>query len=1163
MDKRNIEAIYPTSPIQTAGLQHALDGSENPTRQLHCELHGDLNVALFQNAWQQVAERYQTVRSFFVWKRVEKPYQVVLRDLNISVEVHDCCEEDLAKLFRSERERGCDLSKAPLMRFGLWPVRPSVYQFIFNYSSLLIDDRSAVLLLEKALEIYEELQKGQPVASSPSSGYKDYVAWLKQRDWSQTRDYWKQSLGKSIFPRVDGLVVQAEHTAVSQVVLPANARERIESFVAANHLRFETLVLGAWALLQSRMNNTAEVICGVRVSGRPRSLAGAEKIVGAFSNLLPLRVNAEVNEPVLSWLKQIQVRCEGLLQHGDTSLDQIQEWTDLHLHSHFESALVWDDAARNGVVHQPSSLSVADLRTVGDLHSPLTIQGLSGPESRLQLTYDTRRFDQDDSVQMLQRTQLVLESLVANPEQLVSTVSILTEAERYQLVVTWNETETEYPRTSCIHELFEAEAARRPQATALIFQDVELSYGELNERANRVAHYLRRSGVRAESRVGICMERSEWMLIGLLGILKAGGAYVPLDPQYPVARLHYMLADAGVQVLLTQAALADRFAGEAVKLLSLDAEWERVAAESGANLQSEVQAANLAYVIYTSGSTGEPKGIGIAHYSVNRLVCNSDYVQVQSDDCIAQASNASFDAATFEIWGALLNGARLCIIPAPVVLSPVKFAAELQREKVTVLFLTTALFNQMAREAVMGFSGLRHLLFGGQAVEPQWVAQVLESGYAGRLLHVYGPTESTTYSTWEEVREVKKGARSIPIGKPLANTTQYVLGADMEVAPVGVVGELYLGGEGLARGYWERPELTAERFVPNPYGKEGGERLYRTGDLVRGVGAGRVEFVGRVDQQVKIRGFRVELEEVGVVLSGAPGVATAVVEVRGRDGGEPRLVGYVVPKVEAALVVSELREYLQERLPAYMVPSVYVELAELPLTVNGKVDRRALPEPEEWGSGEYVGPRTATEEILAGIWASVLKVERVGVTENFFEIGGHSLLATQVVSRIRESFGVDMALRELFEQATIAALAARVDEALQSGTGVLAPPIVKVERSGELPLSFAQQRLWFLDQLEPESAFYNIPSAVRLSGALDREALGRSLSEIVRRHEALRTVFASVEGEPVQVIRVAEPVAIDEVDLSGLAAEEREVRAGELARLEAQTPFDLSRGPLL
>src|SRR5215213_1515021 len=801
------------------------------------------------------------------------------------------------------------------------------------------------------------------------------------------------------------------------------------------------------------------------------------------------------------------------------------------------------------------AMSVADIHeAMPEVRHDLMIR-LQQADEQFQgsIEFNSALYETKTVSELLKYWRRVLATTLGNTEIKIRDVSLLDEIERQEILYGWNETERSYPREQCIQQLFEAQVERTPLAAAVISGEHELSYAELNERANQLAHWLGCQGVRAESRVGICLERSEWLIVGLLGILKAGGTYVPLDPQYPAARLSYMLADAGVTVLLTESSLKETLGldGE-IKTLCLDSEWDEVTAQPRTNLVSTASAANLAYLIYTSGSTGEPKGIGIAHYSVNRLVCNSDYVQVQSDDCIAQASNASFDAATFEIWGALLNGARLCIIPPAVVLSP-------------VVFLTTALFNQMAREAVTGFSGLRHLLFGGQAVEPQWVAQVLESGYPGRLLHVYGPTESTTYATWEEVREVKEGARSIPIGKPLTNTTQYVLGAGMEVAPVGVVGELYLGGEGLARGYWERPELTAERFVPNPYSRTGGERLYRTGDLVRGVGAGRVEFVGRVDQQVKIRGFRVELEEVGVVLSGAPGVATAVVEVRGREGAEPRLVGYVVPKAGAPLVVSELREYLQERLPGYMVPSVYVELAELPLTVNGKVDRRALPEPEEWGSGggEYVGPRTATEEIVAGIWASVLKVERVGVTENFFDLGGHSLLATQVMSRIRESFAIELALLELFENPTVEGISKRIEEAAREGEGLPVPPLVAVERNDELPLSFAQQRLWFLNQLEPESAFYNMPSAMRLTGKLSKDALERSLNEIVRRHEALRTTFPNSHGKPVQVIREVEHVEIGEFDLSGLSVDEREARASELAAEEAQTPFDLGRGPLL
>ncbi|MBV9774839.1 MAG: amino acid adenylation domain-containing protein, partial [Gemmatimonadetes bacterium] len=566
----------------------------------------------------------------------------------------------------------------------------------------------------------------------------------------------------------------------------------------------------------------------------------------------------------------------------------------------------------------------------------------------------------------------------------------------------------------------------------------------------------------------------------------------------------------------------------------------------------------LAYVIYTSGSTGTPKGVEVEHRGIVRLVRGTDYVRLAADDRVAQASNAAFDAATFEVWGALLNGAALVGIPRDAALAPEELVGAVGARGITTLFLTTALFNQVAREHPGAFGTLRTVLFGGEAVDPAAVRRVLAAGGPERLLHVYGPTENTTFSTWHRVREVPDGARTVPIGAPVAQTTAYVLGDGLAPVPVGVPGELYLGGDGVARGYLGRPGLTAEKFVPDPFGREPGARLYRTGDRVRWLASGALEFLGRVDGQVKIRGFRIEPGEIEAVLRRHPRVADCAVLAREDAPGERRLVAYVVGLSDAG----ELREHLRASLPEYMVPSAFVSLDTLPLTPNGKLDRRALPAPEYGSAAErYVAPRSPTEEVLAGIWAEVLGLERVGAHDRFFELGGHSLLATRVVSRIREMLGAELPLRALFEAPTVAELAACVEEVRRAGLPTL-PPILPVEHTGALPLSFAQERLWFLDRLQPGSLAYNMPTALRLGGALDVAALERALGEVVRRHEALRTTFAEVESAPVQVTAPFRGFTLLVEDLAALGEEEREAVVRRRALAEAARPFDLAAGPL-
>ncbi|MBV9109685.1 MAG: amino acid adenylation domain-containing protein, partial [Gemmatimonadetes bacterium] len=772
------------------------------------------------------------------------------------------------------------------------------------------------------------------------------------------------------------------------------------------------------------------------------------------------------------------------------------------------------------------------------------------------LSYRAELFDAATVERMAGHLSRVLEAMAADAEQRVSRIALAAGEERARLLA-WSGAPARVP-SETMQALFVAQAARTPAATAVTAADAALTYAGLDAESNRLAHHLRALGAGAGSRVGVAMERSAAMVVSLLAIVKAGAAYVPLDPSYPAERLAFMLGDADVSVLLTAGAPGDAFAAFAGPVVSLAGDADAIAARPADALQVNAHPESLAYVVYTSGSTGRPKGIGIPQRGVVRLVRETDYVQLQADDRVAQASNASFDALTFELWGALLNGATLVVLDRDTTLSPTALADAFASHGITTAFLTTALFNAVAREAPRGFAGLRHLLFGGELVDPAAVRAVLETGAPGRLLHVYGPTESTTYATWQLVPSVAPDAATVPIGGPLANTTIYVLDAAMAPVPAGVPGELFVGGAGLAWGYLGRPALTAETFVPSPF--EAGGRLYRTGDRVRWTPRGEIEFVGRVDFQVKIRGFRIEPGEVESAIRAHPDVSDAIVVVRDDPAGR-RLVAYAA--AEGALTAGELKAYLKSRLPEYMVPSAIVVMEALPLNPNGKVDRAALPEPELWtDERDSIAPRTQAEELLAGIYAEVLGAARVGATDNFFALGGHSLLATRLISRIRQAFAIELPLRALFEAPAVEALAARIDALAREGAGVQAPPLVTVERGGPLPLSFAQQRLWFIDQLEPASAAYNMPFALRLRGALHVAALDASITALVARHETLRTRFAAAAGEATQVIDPPAPATIARIDISHLDPEVREVELHALAADEAALPFDLATGPL-
>ena len=696
-----------------------------------------------------------------------------------------------------------------------------------------------------------------------------------------------------------------------------------------------------------------------------------------------------------------------------------------------------------------------------------------------------------------------------------------------------------------------------------------LTYRELDARAEGLARVLSAEGVGRGARVAVCLERGVDLVVAFLAALKAGAAYVPLDPEYPAERLAFMLADSRAAVLVTRSLMRARLPVAGLPVIEMGAGGLVAGGASSAPPPGELgdvpRGSDPAYLIYTSGSTGTPKGVLVDHRAVVRLVVGTDYVRLGPSDRLAQTSNASFDAVTFEIWGALLNGACLVGIEREVTLSPHRLAARLRGEGITTLFVTTALFHQVAHEAPAAFQTVQTVLFGGESADPEAVRRVLAAGRPGRLLNVYGPTEATAFATCHEISALAEDATVVPIGRPIAHTPVYVLDARGDLAPIGVPGELYVGGPGVALGYLGRPEATAERFVPDPHAGEPGARMYRTGDRARWRKDGCLEFLGRADHQVKLRGFRIEPGEIEAVLGRCPGVRQAVVVAREDRPGEKYLAAYVVADEETR--ASEVRAFLRERLPEYMVPAAVVSLASLPQTPSGKIDRKQLPvpSPEAAPEGLAVAARTPTEALVASIVAEVLGRAEVGVEDDFFDIGGHSLLATQVLSRIRKAFGRELSLRVLFETPTVAGLARQLDAAEREGPGRRneGPSLVPVPRTGELPLSFAQQRLWFLDQLEPGSPFYNIPVAVRLSGALEVASLRASLEEVVRRHEALRTRFESREGRPVQVILPRLALPLEPVDLAGLGEEERATRARALAREEASQPFDLQRGPLL
>ncbi|MEH2093528.1 non-ribosomal peptide synthetase, partial [Nostoc sp.] len=923
-----------------------------------------------------------------------------------------------------------------------------------------------------------------------------------------------------------------------------------------------------------RYTGQTDILVGTPIANRDR--AEIEGLIGFFVNTLVMRTNLAENPSFSELLPRIREMALSAYAHQDLPFEMLVEALQperVLCHTPlFQVMFVLQNAPMSEIELTGltvSSLPIESSTAKFDLTLIMenTATGLFG-----WWEYNTDLFDSSTIERVTSHFVTLLEGIVSNPSEQISQLPLLTQIEQQQLLVKWNDTQSNYPQES-IPQLFEEQVELTPDAVAVMFENEHLTYRELNSRANQLAHYLQSLGVGADVLVGICVERSLEMVVGLLGILKAGGAYVPLNPEYPQERLTFMLEDTQLSVILTQEKLVNKLGYHLLRglgerkasVICLDSNWDIINQHTQQNPTTSVIADNLAYVMYTSGSTGQPKGVSIIHRSVVRLVKETSYINISAQDVIAQASNHAFDAATFEIWGALLNGARLVGVNKDLALSPQDFAAFMRSQRISVLFLTTALFNQIAQEVPSAFNSLRHLLFGGEAVDPKWVKEVLKNGAPQRLLHVYGPTENTTFTSWYLVQDVPEGATTIPIGQPISNTQIYLLDSQLQSVGVGVPGELYIGGDGLAREYLNRTELTQEKFIPNPFSSDPHSRLYKTGDKARYLSNGNIEYSGRIDNQVKIRGLRIELGEIEVVLSQYSDVQVSYVIVREDTPGDKRLVAYIVTHQHSQPTMGEIRQFLKTKLPDYMIPSAIVILESFPLTPNGKVDRLALPKPDldTILLEKYIAPHTPIEEMLTLLWAQVLKVEQVGIYDNFFELGGHSLLATQLVSRIRTSLKVELPLRELFARATVAELAQSVEQLQQQDIELSAPPILRRAENAELRLSFAQQRLWFLDQLEPNSAIYNIPTALRLVGNLNQAALEQSLIEIIHRHEALRTNFIAVDGQAAQIIQTATNYSVAVVDLKHLPLTEQEIAAQQLVQQQALLPFDLASDALI
>ncbi|HVB29717.1 MAG TPA: amino acid adenylation domain-containing protein [Terriglobia bacterium] len=1062
---------------------------------------------------------------------------------------------------------------------------------------IVVDFWSLAVILNELGVLYSAEKAGRPAALPPLDlQYTDFVRWqavmLASPAGERLWDYWKKQLAGPLpvlnlptdRPRPP---IQMFRGAKHDFTLNDELARRLRALAKAEGATLYMVLLAAFELMLYYHSGQEDILVASPMAGRSR--AEFEGLVGFFANPVVLRANLSGNPTFRTFLGQVRQTVLAALEHQDYPtlrlVQRLRPPRDLSRSPLSQSMFVLDKP------HRVTQQAVPAL-TGGETGLRMDLGGLvmeSIPLERRAATLDlvmliietpgslstsirfnTDLFDATTIARMAGHFHALLESVIRDPAATIGDLEILTEAERRQLLVDFNHTKTDYPQDKCLHQLFEEQVQRTPDSVAIVFEGQQLTYAQLNARANQLAHHLQTLGVGPEVPVAICMERCPEMVVGLLGILKAGGAYVPLDPAYPKERLAFMMEDAHAAVLLTRGHMAESMPEHGIHAVGLDSGWEAIARKSEKDLVSGATAENLAYILYTSGSTGQPKGVMVEH----RGLCNTinwitQTLDLSAEDSCLLKTPITFDAAGRELFPTLITGGRLVIAEADGHRDSRYLAETIRSARISIFHCVSSLLQFLVEEPAFDDTlALRAVMCGGEALPTQVVERFQRSSKA-KLYNVYGPTETIIDSTYW-LCEGANGRSSSPIGRPIPNARIYILNNALRPQPIGVVGHMHIGGVSLARGYLNRPELTAEKFIPDPFSAEPGARMYKTGDLARYRSDGNIEFLGRGDHQVKIRGFRIELGEIEAALRQHPTVREAAVLAREDAPGGPlasfrrekRLVAYVVAESTA----DELRRFLKDKLPDHMVPSVFVLLDALPLLPNGKIDRRALPAPDRSRpelDKAFVAPRTPTEELLAEIWAQVLDIERVGIYDNFFDLGGHSLLATQLVSRMREAFQVEILLRRLFEVPTVAGLAESIEAARQTGQKLLAPPILPVPRNGDLALSFAQQRLWFFNQLEPGLSAYNIPAAVRLKGPLNLAALEQSLNEIVKRHESLRTTFGKVDGRPTQVIAPTLTIKLPVVDLRKLPASERETEVRRLVTAEAQRPFDLSQGPLL
>jgi amino acid adenylation domain-containing protein len=1174
IDQSNIEDIYPLSPMQQGMLFHSLLNPESGVYfdQISCDVRGNLNVDLFSKAWQKVVERNTILRTGFLWEELNEPLQYVLGSVPLPFEFLDWsqkssaeCEKDFIILCEEDIKSGFNLNIAPLIRIKLIKINDKEFKMLWSNHHLLFDGWGLQILLKELFYIYDCLSKNIPLKLSDPIPFKDFISWIQNQDADEAQQFWTEKLSGFTEPVRLNFGQVADRSAnkidylLKQFLIDKKLSSDVNNYCKAQHITLNTLARGLWAVLLSKYSGEKDLVFGITVSGRSPEFRGSDEIVGLFINTIPLRVKIDESQKISDWLKNLQLDEAKLRNYEHTSLIDIQKWSGISAEVQlFDNIMVLENyPVSESFASSGRDLELSNLKFRERTNYPLTFVVTPGQKILIEIAFDTSLIDEIIVENIFKHFTHLLQTVIANSEKPVSSLNILDVKETERLLYSLNETFVDNSGDDCIHKEFEKIAALYPVKIACEDSFGSISYSELNEAANRAANYLLSKGINQEDIVTVIQNKTIDLIISILGILKAGAAYLPIDPSTPSERMNFILNDSKCRWIISD---SDEYSFNSEvenKLISTSSIKKYDAVSK--NPELKIFRDNLAYVIYTSGSTGKPKGTLITHRGVPNLIrlMAKDF-KISADSVILQLASISFDASISEIFQALLTGAKLILTERDNAVSISDLSKIIIDKKVTHLTFPPALLEMMPYEVI---ENLLCIISAGDVCN--WkVAE--KCTRVADFYNGYGPTESTVGCAWFKVdNKYSRLTSSVPIGKPIANHKIYLLDKNLYPVPVGVVGEIYISGIGLARGYLNKPDLTGEKFIPDPFSKLNGSLMYKSGDLAYRLPDGNIVFQGRTDYQIKIRGFRIEADEISESIKEIEAVKEAVVIPIKDQNNSLQLAAFYTSSL-AGISTDDIMEHLSRKLPEYMMPAFIIKVAEFPRTLSDKIDRQSLLKNNlVISSDEFQKAAGSTQELLVSIWSDVLKRDSIGINDNFFHLGGHSLLATLVVSRIRETFSIDLPLKTIFEYPKIKDLSVIIDEKLRSGISTDFYKIEKSEIKDSIPLSFSQQRLWFLDKLKPESASYNIPMAVKLKGDLNLDAFNAAINILVERHEVLRTCFREIGGKPLQFIEKNFGYNIDFYDLSEMNSEIQSENIDKIIREGIDTVFHLDTLPLI